>query len=139
MLPAGGVVFGVMCSFVGQKCVTLWAKSKSAVLKGQIDDILIRNKKYRDPRFSAGKLAEMLGVSGWTLSRIVRKEYGMRYAELVHGCRIKEAMRHLRDKRFAAYSVDDIGAMVGFGNRQSFFSAFKQIAGMTPEKYRMMV
>lgn len=105
-------------------------------MKGKIDEILIRGKRYRDPRFSAGELAEMLGVSGWKLSRIVRKEYGMGYAEVVHGYRIKEAMRHLRDRRFAAYSVDDIGEMVGFGNRQSFFSAFKKIVGMTPERYR---
>lgn len=107
-------------------------------LKGQIDEILIRGKKYRDPRFSAGDLAEMLGVSRWHLSRIVRMEYGMGYVEVVHGYRVKDAMRHLRDKRFEVYSVDDIGEMVGFGNRQSFFSAFKKIVGMTPEKYRMM-
>lgn len=106
------------------------------MLKVQIDEILIRGKKYRNPRFSAGELAEMLGVSGWVLSRIVKKEYGMSYTEVVHGCRVKDAIRLLRDKRFEAYSVDEIGAMVGFGNRQSFFGAFKKIVGITPEKYR---
>lgn len=107
-------------------------------MKGQIDEILIRRKKYRDPKFSAAELAEMLGVSVWKLSRIVRQEYGMRYAEVVHECRIKDAMQYLRNKKFEAYSVDDIGAMVGFGNRQSFFGAFKKIVGTTPEKYRIM-
>ena len=109
-----------------------------AVMKGLIDEILIRGKKYRDPMFSAGELAGRLGVSRWALSRIVRKEYGMGYADVVNGCRVKEAMRLLRDRRFEAYSVDEIGTMVGFGNRQSFFSAFKKIAGVTPERYRMM-
>ena len=47
-------------------------------------------------------------------------------------------MRHLKDKRFAPYSIDDIGLMVGFRNRQSFFSAFKKVSGTTPEKYRLM-
>ncbi|MCH5312685.1 MAG: AraC family transcriptional regulator, partial [Prevotella sp.] len=88
--------------------------------------------------FSAGNLAEMRGVSVWNLSRIVKKEYGKRYAEIVHEYRIKDAMIYLRDKRFETYSVYDIGAMVGFGNRQSFFWAFKKVAGMTPEKYRRM-
>lgn len=107
-------------------------------MKGLIDEILIRGKKYRDPMFSAGELAERLGVSRWTLSRIVRKEYGMGYADVVNGCRVRDAMRLLGDRRFGAYSVDEIGAMSGFGNRQSFFSAFKKIAGMTPERFRAM-
>lgn len=108
------------------------------MLKEPIDEILIKGKRYRDPMFSANELASMLGVSVWKLSRIVKKEYGMGYVEIVHECRVKDAMRHLKDERFEAYSIDDIGAMVGFGNRQSFFSAFKKIVGMTPERYRMM-
>ena len=117
-----------MCNFVGEM--------ENGSMKGRIDEILIREKRYRDPGFSAGELAKMLGVSGWKLSRTVRKVYGMGYAEVVHGCRIKDAMHLLRDGRYGDCSVDDIGRMVGFGNRQSFFSAFKKLVGMTPERYR---
>ncbi|MBR6202060.1 MAG: AraC family transcriptional regulator [Bacteroidaceae bacterium] len=104
--------------------------------KEWIDSILIQGKGYCDPTFSATRLAEMLGLSPFQLSRILKAEYGMSYSELVHLYRIHDAMRHLRNKRFAPYSIDDIGAMVGFNNRQSFFSAFKKVAGSTPEKFR---
>lgn len=104
--------------------------------KAQIDRILIAEKKYGDPEFSATRLAEELGVSTYKLSRILKTEYGMTFHDIVHAYRIRNAMRYLKDRRFTPYSVDDIGEMVGFGNRQSFFSAFRKVTGTTPERFR---
>lgn len=104
--------------------------------KKLIDALLIRKKRYSDPNFSAKQLGEELGVSASQLSRILKNEYAMGYTDIVHFYRIQDAMHHLKDKRFAPYSIDDIGALVGFKNRQSFFSAFRKVSGTTPEKYR---
>ena len=103
----------------------------------KIDEILVKEKRYRASGFSAGKLAEELGVSIYKLSRIMGEVYGMTYAEKVHSCRVQEAMRLLKNQRWEDYTVDDIGAMVGFGNRQSFFAAFKKVTGTTPERFRL--
>lgn len=104
--------------------------------KENINNILIKEKRYRDPNFSASKLAEMLGVSPFKLSRIIKSEYDMSYSDIVCTYRIQDAMRYLMDKRFVPYSIDDIGMIVGFRNRQSFFTAFKKMSGTTPDKYR---
>ena len=60
----------------------------------------------------------------------------MSYSDIVHTYRIQDAVRYLKDRRFALYSMDDIGTMVGFRNRQSFFAAFKKATGTTPDKFR---
>ncbi|MBR1666654.1 MAG: AraC family transcriptional regulator [Bacteroidaceae bacterium] len=104
--------------------------------KESIDHILIKEKRYRDPNFSAQRLAEMLGVSAFKLSRILKAVYGLSYAEIVHTYRIQDAQHHLKDRRLAPYSINDICAMVGFKNRQSFFDAFKKATGTTPDRYR---
>lgn len=104
--------------------------------KNRIVDIVIKQRMYRDPDFSAGKLAETLGVPNYKLSRIMQAEFGMSYADLVLARRVEEAKRLLQDERYSPYTVDDIGVMVGFKNRQSFFDAFKKYGGMTPEKWR---
>lgn len=104
--------------------------------KGKIDAILIKGKRYCDPDFSAKQLSEELGVSASQLSRILKNEYGMTYTDIVHYQRVQDAIRHLRDQRFAPYSIDDIGRLVGFKNRQSFFTAFKKVSGTTPERIR---
>ncbi len=109
---------------------------KETRYKDCIDEILIKEKRYRTPNFSAGKLAEMLGVPAYKLSRIIKEEYGMAYTDIVHYYRVQDAAKHLKDRRLAPYTVDDIGAMVGFSNRQSFFTAFRKVMGTTPERYR---
>jgi AraC-like DNA-binding protein len=106
--------------------------------KESIDAILIKGKGYLAPDFSAQQLAERLGVSTFALSRMLKAIYGKSYSEIVHAYRVQEAERHLKDKRYAPYSIDDIGALVGFKNRQSFFAAFKKATGTTPEKFRQM-
>lgn len=112
--------------------------NKQDIYKESIDAILIKRKGYLNPDFSAQQLADRLEISAFTLSRLLKATYGMSYTDIVHSHRIQDAMRHLQDKRFAPYTVDDIGIMVGFKNRQSFFSAFKKVTGTTPEKYRQM-
>lgn len=104
--------------------------------KARINEILIQEKQYKDPEFSASKLAERLGVSVFRLSRILKAEYGMTYTAIVHEQRMQDAMRHLKDPRYAPFTVDDIGTMVGFRNQQSFFEAFRRATGTTPMQYR---
>lgn len=111
---------------------------KLETYKESIDAILIKGKGYLVPDFSAQQLAEQLGISIFSLSRMLKAIYGKSYSDIVHAHRIQDATRHLKDKRFAPYSVDDIGMMVGFKNRQSFFTAFKKLTGMTPDKFRQM-
>ena len=111
---------------------------KLETYKESIDAILIKGQGYLVPDFSAQQLAEQLGISIFSLSRLLKAIYGKSYSDIVHARRIQDATRHLKDKRFAPYSVDDIGMMVGFKNRQSFFTAFKKLTGMTPDKFRQM-
>ena len=111
---------------------------KLETYKESIDAILIKGKGYLVPDFSAQQLAEQLGISIFSLSRMLKAIYGKSYSDIVHARRIQDATRHLKDKRFAPYSVDDIGMMVGFKNRQSFFTAFKKVTGTTPDKFRQM-
>ena len=113
-------------------------EDKQDTYKESIDAILIKRKGYLAPEFSAQQLAEQLGISAFTLSRILKTSYGMSYSDIVHTYRVQDAKRPLKDKRFAPYSIDDIGMMVGFKNRQSFFTAFKKATGTTPEKFRRM-
>lgn len=105
--------------------------------KKQIIEIVINKKKYRDQDFSAHDLAEMLGISIFQLSRVLKRELSMSYTDLVHQARIKDAQKYLVSKRGRKLTIDDIGVMVGFNNRQSFFAAFKKWVEMTPEQYRV--
>ena len=105
-------------------------------MKKEIDALLIKSHKYRDPDYSATRLAEDLGVEGYQLSRIIKKEFGSSYSDIVLSLRVADAKRYLANPKKADMTVDEIGILVGFKNRVSFFLAFKRFSGLSPEKYR---
>ena len=55
----------------------------------------------------------------------------------VNKYRIEEAMALLVDKRYCKLNMEEISNMVGFHNRQSFYSAFYRFNGITPREYRL--
>lgn len=102
----------------------------------KIVDIVIVKKKYRDPNFSSKDLAKMLKTNTRYLSAVVNSRFNMNFSCLLNEYRIKDALRLLADKKNAGKNVEEISAMVGFANRQSFYAAFYRIVGETPNGYR---
>lgn len=98
---------------------------------------IVVQKKYRDPDYSAKKLAQDLGTNTRYISAVVSVRFGKNYASLINEYRIKDALYMLLDKRYADANIEEISAMVGFANRQSFYAAFYKYTGQTPRGYRM--
>ena len=102
----------------------------------KIVEIVIVKKKYKDPNFSSKDLAKILQTNTRYLSAVVNSRFGMNFSCLLNEYRIKDALRLLGDKKNASLNVEEVSAMVGFANRQSFYAAFYRIVGETPNSYR---
>lgn len=105
-------------------------------LYDKILNIIVAQKKYKDPDYSAKKLAKELKTNTRYLSAIVNSRFGMNYRSLINKYRIQDALHLLTDKRYADSNVENISDMVGFANRQSFYAAFYKNVGITPIDYR---
>ena len=105
-------------------------------LYDKILNIIVVQKKYRDPEYSAKKLANELKTNTRYLSAVINSRFGMNYSCLLNEYRIKEAQFLLVDKRYQDKTIEEISVMVGFANRQSFYAAFYRIMGETPNSYR---
>ena len=92
--------------------------------------VFVVDKKYRDPNYSAKKLAEELNTNTRYISAVVNIRFHQNYSSLVNEYR-------LTDKRYLDKTMEEISAMVGFANRQSFYAAFYKILGTTPRGYRV--
>lgn len=95
------------------------------------------DKKYRDPDYSAKKLAKDLETNTRYISAVVNIRFKQNYSSIVNEYRVKDALNLLTDKRYMDKTMEEISAMVGFANRQSFYAAFYKILGITPRTYRM--
>ena len=105
-------------------------------LYDKILNIIVVQKKYKDPDYSAKDLAKELKTNTRYLSAVVNSRFGMNYSCLLNEYRVKDALHLLTDKRYADKNVEEISAMVGFANRQSFYAAFYKNIGETPNGYR---
>jgi transcriptional regulator len=106
-------------------------------LYDKIMNIIVIQKKYRDPDYSAKDLAKELQTNTRYLSAVVNSRFNMNYSCLLNEYRIKEAMHLLVDRRYVDKNVEEISTMVGFANRQSFYAAFYKYVGITPREYRL--
>ena len=86
---------------------------------------------------SAGEnlLAQELGMSCRQLDRVLKKQYGKGYRELIRDVR-KDAAASLL--KHSDKSVRWIGEQVGYSTTSNFISFFKSVFGMTPLEYRKL-
>lgn len=106
-------------------------------LYDKILNLIVIQKRYRRPDYSAKMLAKELETNTRYLSAVINSRFSMNYSSLINEYRIKEAMSLLADNRYAHLNIEEISVMVGFTNRQSFYAAFYKIVRKTPRKYRM--
>ncbi len=101
-------------------------------LYDKILNIVVVQKKYKDPTYSAKDLARELKTNTRYLSAVINSRFNMNYSCLLNEYRIKEAVHLLVDKRYVDKNIEEISTMVGFANRQSFYAAFYKNVGITP-------
>ena len=105
-------------------------------LKEKIYKVLVTNKKYRDPSYTAKKLASEINTNTRYISAVVNVKFGMNYSNFVNKYRIEDAVKVLANKQFRDLTMDEVSEMVGFANRQSFYAAFYRMKKITPHTYK---
>ncbi len=106
-------------------------------LKDKIFKVIVIQEKYKDKDYSAKQLARDLETNTRYISAVINVKFHTNYAGFVNRFRIDEAMALLVDKRYLCNSMEDISDMVGFANRQSFYSSFYRVTGKSPRIYRV--
>lgn len=105
-------------------------------LYDKIVEKIIVQKKYKKPNYLAKDLARELNTNTRYLSAVINSRFGMNFSNLVNTYRVRESLFFLTDKRSPNRSVESISAMVGFANRQSFYTAFSKQMHSSPNEYR---
>ena len=79
------------------------------------------------------EVADEIYVSQWHLSKLLNKETGQSFSELMNGIRIDKAKELLKDP---ALRISDIADAVGFQDLPHFSRVFKKVAGVSANEYR---
>ena len=98
----------------------------------KILNIVVIQKRYRDKDFSAKELAQELGTNTSYISAVINSRFNTNFSCLINEYRIKEALHRMKDKRYLDLTIEEIGTLVGFANRQSFYASFYRIFRFSP-------
>ncbi len=120
----------------GSEIVERDAQAKGEVAFSEIDDYIIRNQKFLDPRLSLESLSEEINRSTSGLSKLMNTHSGSNFSDYINKYRVEEAKKLLGDNSFSAYTIVAIGLECGFNSKSTFYSAFKKFTGVTPTAFR---
>lgn len=90
---------------------------------------------YVDPTLNVSKLAQLLKVPSYVVSRAVNGTHGKTFSELLTSYRLRHAEALLiadGDK----YTIEGIAFESGFNTTTSFYTAFRKHYNMTPAQFR---
>ena len=90
------------------------------------------NTCFMNP-LTAEFVASQLFVSPRQLSRLVKKRYGVSFRQAVTKKRVSVAAEMLRE---GGLPIADVALSVGFGSVHSFYRAFSEEYGLSPQEYR---
>ena len=100
------------------------------------EDIVLTILRYVEENYRDGELshlAESLHYDLYWLSRMVKKQTGKTYKELVQARRLQQAVYLLKNTDM---TVADIGNAIGYDNLSYFHKIFKEKYQMSPKHYR---
>ncbi len=109
-------------------------------LKESIKERIIRymenGSPYTNNLFSLSILAKNISSSPNNVSQILNENFHQSFYGFVNMYRIKEAEKYLIDPYYLNTNIEEIGFMVGFNSKTTFYKAFKKQKGMTPLQFR---
>lgn len=90
-------------------------------------------EEHYQEKISLSLVAEKTYVSQWHLSKLLNKQEGKNFSEILNQIRIAHARELLKDP---VYRIADIAEMVGFTDVAHFSRVFKKIQGISANEYR---
>lgn len=93
-------------------------------------------RSHLDGSIHLEDICRNIGVSGTTLKRLFRQRLNAGVMEHYQSLRLKEACRRLRTGRV---NVSQVAYELGYSSLPAFSRQFKQMLGITPREYTLMV
>ena len=120
-----------------QGTVTESAGEESGEEQGA-DNFIVRNalsyiEEHYNEKILLSDVADKVYVSQWHLSKLLNKETGKNFSEILNTVRIKKAAELLKDP---SKRISDVSEEVGFLDVAHFSRVFKKVKGISANEFR---
>lgn len=116
----------------------VYDSSETYLLK-QIAEKIIHHmnseEPYLDRSYSLGRLSEDIDVNTTLASKAINRILHKNLTDLLNQHRVNHFLKSIRTNKWPNLTHAAIAEKAGFGNKVSFYKAFKREMGMTPKAY----
>lgn len=90
-------------------------------------------KEHYNEKITLADLAEKIYVSQWHLSKLLNRQLGKNFSEILNSIRVEKAKELMKDP---SLRIGDIAEQVGFLDMAHFSRVFKKLTGISANEYR---
>jgi AraC-like DNA-binding protein len=106
------------------------ASEIALILQNKLED-----KVFLTQGYSVYDLAKDSGIPHYLLSQFINQNLGVSFPDFINKARVIHSCELLEKAKAENYTLEAIGQLSGFSNRNSFSSAFKKVTGKSPSVY----
>lgn len=114
---------------------TAIAEEKIEDLMMQFNELMSERKAYTDSNITIKSIAEQLHTNRTYLSQAINRTFGKSFPQVLAEYRVRAAIKIISDPD-CDLPLKAVAYEVGFSSPSVFFTAFRNIMGMTPAAYR---
>lgn len=99
-------------------------------LKKDIQNIVEKERLFRDVALSREMVAEAVGCTRKKISEVMAEEFGCSFPLYINKVRAMYVRSMLRKGAFRGMNMDEIAAQAGFASRKSLHLAYRRLYGV---------
>lgn len=115
--------------------VSSLSDEKGVALFAAFEQLMGREKPYRESNVTIEKIAQMLSTNRSYLSQAINENSGISFSQYIDRQRIAEARRVLSDADNDV-RIKELAYRLGFSSPDTFSASFHKAIGMPPSKFR---
>lgn len=116
--------------------ITAVSSEKNNELYTNLINFYEKEKPYLNPKLKAVDVAKEFQVPQRVISVILKENGFSGFNNFNNKYRVAEVKRIFEDKKFNMIKMEVIARQAGFGNKQTFYTAFEEFTGLNPGYYR---
>ncbi|MBK7215267.1 MAG: helix-turn-helix domain-containing protein [Bacteroidales bacterium] len=110
------------------------SEEKRDEIKDRILNLMDQKRPFLDENCSLQRIANDLGESPNTISMVINADFNKSFSDFINSYRIQWSIELLQSGNLN-FTIEGIAFECGFGNRTSFYQAFKKETGKLPKDY----
>ena len=113
--------------------------NKEVEVFDEIRNKIIKEKVFKNPKLNLRILAGSVHLNQKELSRIINQQPGNNFYQLINQIRVDEFKRLMNSDESQKLSIIGMAQESGFNSKSTFYTAFKNLEGITPKQYEQQL